>query len=173
MVRAPRRLALRRLAALLLLTACASPAAVEPQGLPSGAQRAAVVRHVDGDTLWLRGLGGGPVPPTATKVRVLLVDTPEVRPQECGGAEAKRRTAQLVPAGSEVRVERDADPRDRYDRLLLHVYLPDGRSMGEVLVAEGHATVLQVAPNRRHLERFERAESDAREAGRGLWSACR
>lgn len=145
----------------------------DPLPVPGGAQRAEVVRHVDGDTVWLRGVGGGPVPPRATKVRILLVDTPEVAPEECFGSRAARLTAQLLPLGSDVRVERDRDLHDRYDRLLLHVWDAQGRSLGESLLASGHATVLVVKPNTRHLERFRDVERQAREAGRGLWSACR
>ncbi|MEO6205861.1 MAG: hypothetical protein ABIO67_10845, partial [Mycobacteriales bacterium] len=71
-----------QVALLLAVTGCAStaPAARVPGGLvvPEGAQQAVVVRHTDGDTIVLRGIGTGPLPGGAdTKVRVLEVDTPE------------------------------------------------------------------------------------------------
>ena len=104
---------------------------------------------------------------------MLLVDTPEVHgEQECLGPEASARAEQIVPVGSTVRVQRDEDLLDRFDRVLLHVWNAEGVNLGERLVVEGFATVLQVDPNRRHLERFEAAEREARDAGRGLWSAC-
>jgi endonuclease YncB( thermonuclease family) len=132
-----------------------------------------VVRVVDGDTVVLRGRGTGPLPGDPTRVRVLLVDTPEVGDeQECFGAEAAGRTGDLLPEGARVRVEADVDPTDRFDRALLHVWTPSGAHLGEVLLAEGYATVLQVDPNRRYLDAVQEREREARADGRGLWSAC-
>jgi len=141
--------------------------------VPDGAQEAVVVRVSDGDTLRLRGRGTGPVPGDSTRVRVLLVDTPETQEQvECFGPEAAARTAELLPEGSLVRVEADRDPQDRFGRLLLHVWNADGVNVGEALVAEGYATVLQIDPNERYLDVFAAREDAARAEGRGLWGAC-
>jgi endonuclease YncB( thermonuclease family) len=104
-------------------------------------------------------------------VRVLLVDTPELA-GECYGQEAAQRTAELVPPGAKVLVQADRDPEDRYGRALLHVWDDAGGSLGLTLLDEGYATVLQVEPNRLHLEAFQAAERQARESGRGLWGAC-
>lgn len=177
---------LRHVVALLALaatlTGCSLPSAqpLRPSSaaegsvpVPADAQEAVVVRITDGDTLVLRGRGTGPLPGEPTKVRVLLVDTPEVHgEQECLGPEASRRAQQLAPPGSRVRVQADRDPRDRFGRALLHVWTEAGDNLGEVLVAEGYATVLQLAPNRLHLEAFEAREREARAAGRGLWAQC-
>ena len=161
-----------------LLTAGCAPAAPEAAttGLPvpAGAQEATVVRLADGDTVVLRGRGSGPLRGDRTRVRILLVDTPEVFPeQECFGRQAADRTAELLPDGSTVRIEADRDPTDRFGRSLLHVWTAEGINVGEALVREGYATVLQIDPNERYLDVFENAEAAAREAGRGLWSACR
>lgn len=163
------------LAALLLSGCAAAPDPAEPGvPVPAGAQEATVVRQVDGDTVVLRGRGSGPLPAAPTKVRVLLVDTPEVHGDpECFGAEASDRFADLAPDGATVRVLADRDPRDRFDRVLLHVWNDDGVNVGEALVREGYATVLQVGRNRLHEQAFAAAEREARSAGRGLWSACR
>jgi micrococcal nuclease len=105
---------------------------------------------------------------------VLLVDTPEVHgEQECFGAEASARAAELLPDGAQVRVEADRDPQDRYDRALLHVWTEDGVNVGEQLVREGLAEVLVVEPNDRYVEAFDAAQEQARAGGRGLWEACR
>ncbi|HVM27819.1 MAG TPA: thermonuclease family protein [Mycobacteriales bacterium] len=141
--------------------------------VPTDAQTAVVVSVTDGDTVRLRGRGTGPVPGESTRVRILLVDTPEVHQEvECFGPEASARAEQLVPPGSTVRVQADADAEDRFGRLLLHVWNAEGVNLGEALVAEGYATVRQIDPNRRYLEQFEAREQEARRAGRGLWSAC-
>lgn len=141
--------------------------------VPADAQEAVVVSVADGDTVRLRGRGAGPVPGDESRVRVLLVDTPEVNQGvECFGPEASERTKALLPRGSTVRVAADRDLEDRFGRLLLHLWTEDGVNVGESLVADGYATVLQIDPNRRYLDVFQRREDEARAAGRGLWSAC-
>lgn len=147
-----------------------------PPGLPvaQGAQQATVVRHVDGDTVVLRGRGVGPLPATPTKVRLLLIDTPEVFVnQECFGPQASDRTAELLPVGDAVRVEADRDQTDRYGRTLLHVWTGDGVEVGQALLRGGFATVLVVQPNERYLADYRRAEQQADRADEGLWQACR
>lgn len=131
------------------------------------------MRSVDGDTVVLRGRGAGPLPAEPTRVRVLLVDTPEVvdRP-ECFGPEAAARTAELLPPGTRVRVEADRQLRDRFDRPLLHVWDDAGVHVGAELLRGGHATVLFLRPNDRYLDQLRAVETEAREAGRGLWAAC-
>lgn len=172
------RLLLPLLCAAVLLTGCGQlpvPAAGGPDLLPVpiGAQRAVVVRHTDGDTFWLRGVGVGPVPARRTKVRLLEVDTPEVfGTPGCFGTEASARTAALLPVGAEVQVETDQAARDRYGRLLLYVWTPSGASLEELLLRDGYARVLYVRPNQRHLAVLRRVEAQARQARRGLWGAC-
>ena len=168
----------RAAALVLLLTACVAPEEPEPAApgipVPAAAQQATVVRLVDGDTVQLRGRGVGPLPADRTRVRILLIDTPEVHEQqECFGEEASDRAAQLLPDGSSVQVEADRDREDRFGRSLLHVWNADGVNVGEALVREGLAEVLFLRPNDRYLRQFEAAEQQARSAGRGLWSACR
>ena len=163
-----------------LLAACSPTTPVGTAGsagglaVPDDAQAATVVRLVDGDTVVLRGRGVGPLTGQPTRVRVLLVDTPEVhRERECFGEQASARAAQLLPDGAQVRVEADRDPTDRFDRALLHIWTADGVNVGEELVRGGFAEVLVVEPNDRYVEAFDAAEDEARAAGRGLWEACR
>ncbi|HEY8547400.1 MAG TPA: thermonuclease family protein, partial [Acidimicrobiales bacterium] len=88
---------------------------------PPSPGAAVVVHVVDGDTLVVRFRGGG-----EARLRLIGIDTPESvatdRPNECFGQEASAALAALLPAGTPVRVERDVEPRDRYDRLLGYVY---------------------------------------------------
>ena len=171
--------------AALLLTGCgdapARPSSAQPANgvpatpgipVPAGTQQATVVRTVDGDTVVLRGRGTGPLPADPTRVRVLLIDTPEVFEQpECFGEQAADRFAELAPDGATVSVQADRDREDRFGRALLHLW-SGGVNVGEALVREGYATVLVVRPNELHLPAFQAAERQAQQAGRGLWSAC-
>jgi micrococcal nuclease len=151
--------------ALISMVACTGGG----ESLPSGQGR--VVRVVDGDTVIVR-LGAVDEP-----VRLLGIDTPESvapnRPVECYGKEASKRTAALLPAGTRVRLERDVEPRDRFDRLLAYVVrVDDATFVNLALLEEGYAELLVIEPNHAHAVAFSAAASDARTAGRGLWSAC-
>lgn len=176
--RAPLRVL--QLSLLLALTGCGPPEATRAGApaegsvpVPAGAQEAVVVRITDGDTVVLRGRGTGPLGSAPTRVRVLLVDTPEVTgTSQCLGPQASARTEQLLPVGAVVHIQADEDLHDRYGRTLLHVWDPDGVNLGEALLHEGLAIVQQVAPNRRYLTQFEAAQRAAQDAGRGRWSAC-
>src|SRR5437867_10624438 len=100
---------------------------------------APVVRVVDGDTLRLR-VDGREEP-----VRLIGINTPESvdprRPVECLGKEASAKTAEFLRGVQTVEVEPDPtqDARDAYARLLLYVWLPDGRLLNRELIASGHA----------------------------------
>ena len=129
--------------------------------------RDTVVRVVDGDTVVLRSAG---------KSRLIGVDTPEVfgRPG-CFGEEASEFAKRMLRPGMPVKVERDAEPRDRYGRSLLYLTLPDGRSFNEMLVSEGFAVPLTIPPNVRYAARFRDLANRARREEFGLWSpaTCR
>jgi micrococcal nuclease len=138
--------------------------------LPDGAN-ATVVRVVDGDTIVV-AVGG-----REEKVRLIGVDTPETvdprRPVGCFGPQASHHTKQLLPSGAAVQLERDAEQRDRYGRLLAYVHRrPDGLFVNQELLADGYGVTLSIAPNTTFAGRFASIERSARQAGRGLWSAC-
>ena len=143
-----------------------------------GRERGEVVRIVDGDTLYLRGDGDllGPGGADGTAVRLLQIDTPETvapgSPVECWGPEASAALADLVPPGTSVSVEADEELLAPFDRVLLYVYDAGGDMVNLEMVRAGHAEAVLYEPNDRHIERMRAAEAEAREAGRGLWSAC-
>jgi micrococcal nuclease len=135
-----------------------------------GARTGQVVRVVDGDTIRVR------VGDREERVRYIGVDTPESArpgtPVECFARRAAAENARLVD-GRRVRLEPDAEARDRYGRLLAYVFrVEDGRMVNESLVRGGYAVPLTIAPNDRYAERFEHAAGEARGSRRGLWGAC-
>ena len=153
---------------MLLPTACASD---DPAADARPAGTAVVVRPVDGDTIVVEIAG------QEEAVRFIGIDTPESvapdRPVECFGPEAKARTAELLPAGTVVRLERDVEPRDRYDRLLAYVFrASDDELVNLLLVEEGYAEARSYPPNVARQGELDRAEAEARAAGKGLWPAC-
>jgi micrococcal nuclease len=159
----------------LLILAVAAAALLGGRFALGGEEAAApssgrVVRVVDGDTIRVR-LGG-----TEERVRYIGVDTPETikpgTPVQCFGKAASAYNARLVRA-HKVRLEFDAERRDRYGRLLAYVYRePDGLFVNAELVRRGYAQPLAIAPNVAHATEFRRLARAARRGGRGLWAAC-
>jgi micrococcal nuclease len=146
-------------------------------GVPAGAQRGVVERIVDGDTIWVRAEGPGPLPPNATsKIRLLEIDTPETvhpsMPVQCGGPEASAFAASQLPVGSVVYLEADREDTDQYGRFLRYVYRADGRMFNQIAVQQGYAKAVLYPPNDRHIAAMYEAETKARNAGRGLWGLC-
>lgn len=146
----------------------------EPLELPAGAN-GEVVGHVDGDTLDIAFAVDGQR--VVERVRLIGVDTPETKkpdtPIECFGPEASARLSALLPIGSYVDAVRDTEARDDYGRLLAYVHrASDGVLVNEVLVREGYARTLFIAPNLAFESTLLAAERSARTDGRGLWSAC-
>ncbi len=154
---------------LMMLAAVAVGGCSHPQVTDPGS--ATVVEVVDGDTVELRF---GPIVET---VRLLGVDTPETIhptvPEQCFGAEATAELRRLLPAGTEVEVFRDAQSRDHYGRLLLHLRRPgDELAVNLHLVEHGFGAATFYQPNHHDRRRFLDAERQARAQGRGLWEAC-
>ena len=169
----------------MLVTALAATGAVlsgctggsGPGGDPSPpvstvvASNATVVRVVDGDKIVVDVDGRDET------VRLIGIDTPETvkpnSPVECFGPEASAATKALLPAGAPIRLERDVEARDDYDRLLAYVFLAaDGTFVNLRLVRQGFAALLTFPPNVAHVDEFVDAAEAARADGLGLWSAC-
>lgn len=108
---------------------------------------ATVVAITDGDTLRVRISG------VEERVRLIGIDTPETHGRgglrECFGAEATERLKKLVPPGTSVRL-----------------------GVNLAMARDGYAAALTIPPNVTHADAFRDAVAEAREAGRGLWSAC-
>ena len=182
-----RRLPTPALLAALLLASCSShqvdlsvqaPATFASE--PGGFEEAHVTRAVDGDTIEVEitgsvpGPGAGATQPGTTyRVRLIGIDTPESvdpdSPVECFGKEASAATKALLE-GQDVRLVKDVEETDRYDRLLRYVYV--GEEMANArLVANGYAVAYTYPPSVRHTDVFVSLERDARLHERGLWSS--
>jgi micrococcal nuclease len=150
---------------------------------PGGYEEATVRRVVDGDTIdvALTGRTDGPGAGLTQvghvyRIRLLGIDTPETvkpnTPVQCYGHEASAATAALLQ-GRRVRLVKDVEETDQYDRLLRYVYIGDEMANAR-LVANGYAYVLTYPPNVRHADLFVALARQAREADVGLWApdAC-
>jgi micrococcal nuclease len=170
-------LVLRALGAILSAATAASLTVVvlpAPGRGPAGGRApgsARVVRVVDGDTV-VADLAGSTI-----TVRLIGIDTPETvapdRPVECYGPEASDRLKHLLPPGTPIRLWRDLEPRDRYDRVLAYLQRrPDGLFVNLDQVRSGAAIAKAFPPNTALRATFEQAQDRARTALLGLWGRC-
>lgn len=129
-----------------------------------------VVKVDDGDTIVVDMNG------VDETVRFIGVDTPEThdprKPVQCFGKLASQHTKDLIAKN---RIRLQADPlntnRDRYNRLLRYIYLPDGTLLNLKIIQDGYGLAYTYFPFTK-IDEFRAAERSARESGKGLWSAC-
>ena len=130
-----------------------------------------VISIYDGDTIAVRIDG------VRERVRIIGINAPEMarsgQAAECHAQESTSRVQSLLQGG---KVHLLPDPsqadRDRYDRLLRHVVMDGGGHLALLLVQEGLAEERQYAAPYQWQGDLQTAESQARAAGLGLWSAC-
>ncbi len=145
-------------AAWLLVDRATTSDVVDREGL--------VTRVVDGDTL--RAQIGG----STERVRLIGIDAPERG--ECYSTRATELLRTLAQ-GTVVKILGDStqQERDRYDRLLAYVVLPDGTDAGQVLLVRGAAVVFETRPPFVRHGEYVAAQARAARTGAGLHSACR
>jgi micrococcal nuclease len=162
-------------AALLCLLAVVTQAcartgdSLSPRSAPATRSNASpagdvqVVHVTDGDTVTLTG---------GVRVRYLGIDSPELpgaKTELQGFARAAADRNRVLVTGKTVRLETDAEDRDDFGRLLRHLWLGD-ELVAEVLIREGLGYAQLNPPNTRNRERLQRAQTEARAGGRGVWS---
>lgn len=132
-----------------------------------------VTRVLDGDTV---EISSGP------KIRLLLVDTPEIshnthEVSECYGDEAQEFSTDHL-LGKWVDLEYDVECTDRYGRLLAYLtvpttHAPEGTVFNTLLLSEGYATVLYIPPNgAEHVDEYRDIARDAEKMGAGGHGVC-
>lgn len=146
-------------ASLLLLAGCGTPVS------KCGPSSATVDFVVDGDTIaFIDG----------TRVRLLLVDTPETTQgkNDCFGQEAKAFTVSQV-AGKTVQLSYDeSECTDRYGRTLAYVKV-DGVDLNAELMKRGMGCYLFIKPGgESRSEEFATYEAEAKTNRTGMWGSC-
>jgi len=129
-----------------------------------------VIQFDDGDTIQVDMEG------KKETIRFIGVDTPEThdprKPVQCFGKSAAEFTKNLI-GQNRVRLAADLtnSNRDRYQRLLRYVYLPDGTLVNQKIISEGYGFALVGFPFTK-MEEFKASEKYARENNKGLWGGC-
>lgn len=129
-----------------------------------------VIEFNDGDTIVVDMNGN------KEKIRFIGIDTPETqdprKPVQCFGKAASNFTKNLI-GDNPVRLEADplSSNRDRYNRLLRYVYLPDGTLVNAQIIREGYGFAYTSFPFTKS-EEFKAYENNARTENKGLWNSC-
>lgn len=160
------------------LAAPAASAAVAPAAAPTVAAVAAakppagsiavrVLSVYDGDTIRVRLKG------KSERVRIIGINSPELKPAQCYGRQAASKMQSLAQSRT-VYIKYDATQgnRDKYGRLLRHVYSTKGTSLGKVMINGGFAKEYTYNRAYRGQAGYRSAQAGARKAKRGLWGAC-
>lgn len=129
-----------------------------------------VTSVADGDTLTITQRNG-----ERLKVRLLGIDTPELRSHQCG-ADAASSALRRLADGKNVTVKADPSSGDTVDKFgrYLGFVTDDGVDLGERQLRTGLARVYRFEGRRfSRLRRYRAAERAAQRAGRGLWTRCR
>jgi micrococcal nuclease len=129
-----------------------------------------VTQFVDGDTIAVDMNG------KTEKVRMIGIDTPETHkpntPVQCYGPAASAFTKNTI-GNKKVRLEADGlnSNRDRYERLLRYVYLPDNTLLNEKIIREGFGFYYPYFPFTKSAA-FEKAQTAAQTDKKGIWGNC-
>ncbi len=124
-----------------------------------------VVKKVfDGDTVLLSN---------GKKVRFLGVNTPEVEGRnksvQAGGEEARQWLIQKLK-NKKVRLEPDVEKKDKYNRLLAHLFTEEKEHINLELVKNGLASVNIHPPNLKYTDELLLAQKEAERDKKGIWS---
>jgi micrococcal nuclease len=132
-----------------------------------------IAHYVDGDTVAVNMNGN------SETIRFIGVDTPETHkpntPVQCYGPAAAAYTQNRIKAaGGKIRLVSDSlsTNRDRYNRLLRYVYLPDGTNLDEELIAKGYAFAYVSFPFTKS-DDFSAKQLSAQTQHLGLWGNCK
>ncbi|MFA5986169.1 MAG: thermonuclease family protein [Parcubacteria group bacterium] len=116
-----------------------------------------VTHIVDGDTFDIE---------TGERVRMIGMDTPERgKPYY---AEATAHLKSLIE-DKDVILKKDVSEKDRYGRLLRHVYVGE-QWVNKTMIEDGYARLVTYPPDVAHVQDFKEAETRARETESGIWS---
>jgi endonuclease YncB( thermonuclease family) len=152
-------------------SASSPDAAASYSALPANAEKQEVRNVYDGDTLTLKD---------GRRVRLLGVDTPEVKEQQPFAQEAKAYTKNLCNDHVWISLEPNAaDQQDHYGRLLAHVWVSTSHNnkylcVNEGLVANGFASAYTPNATQAKLHNWDKLlqlQSQARQQKRGMWSS--
>ncbi|EPY33468.1 micrococcal nuclease [Strigomonas culicis] len=136
--------------------------------LPTNVEEATVSHVYDGDTLIIREHNN-------SRVRLLGVDAPALKPRERCAVESAKFVKRLCPKGATVWLQFDEVRKDQYERLLAYIFVRNAGGAGYIcinvaVVEQGLAEL--AAPTDTHLSMREvllKASTYARSRKLNIW----
>ena len=124
---------------------------------------------VDGDTFWVLDKDR-----RRLKIRLIGIDAPETKnvfrkKKHPFGIHSKEYLDSILTKSEYVKLTFDVDSLDQYGRTLAYAYLNDGTFLNELMVRNGYATIMTIAPNIKFEDLFYEAQRYARENNLGIW----
>jgi len=117
----------------------------------------------DGDTILLEN---------GTKLRLLGINTPEVSKRDKiadeGGEEAKQWLIEKL-TGAKIKLRYDLERKDKYGRVLAHVFTKNNEHINLQLVSNGLAIANIWPPNLKYADKLIAAQQQAESQKLGLW----
>jgi micrococcal nuclease len=129
-----------------------------------------VTKVVDGDTVDVDIAG------TVSRIRLIGIDTPELNNsnnlRDCFSTEATSKMSELV-LNKYVILESDLTQgdKDKYDRLLRYIFLPDQTNINKKMISDGYAFEYTYNTQYKYRAEFKLAETQAKSSKIGLWSS--
>ncbi len=103
------------------------------------------------------------------RTRLIGIDAPEMG-QEPWGEKAREHLRKLLKENHwRVSVETDIEEYDKYNRLLVYLWTPDGELLNERMLLDGYAVLFTIQPNSKYVDRFVKAQRIARQEKIGIW----
>lgn len=129
-----------------------------------------VVQVIDGDTFWVERNQGERI-----KVRLIGIDAPETRnvfkkKKHPFGETSKRYLDSVLTNNPHLNLSFDVDSLDQYGRTLAYAFLADGTFINDLLIRNGYATIMTLAPNITYEQTFYQSQQYAREHKLGIWA---
>lgn len=115
----------------------------------------------DGDTFTLD---------SGDKIRLKWVNTPELRPKEAYGEDARDFVKRLILDQTVQLVMDGPNPRDDYGRVLAGITTPTGKDLSLAIIEDGLGHLFIIPPETNDLSAHLEAQRAARKARRGIWS---
>ncbi len=126
-------------------------------------QEATVIAVNDGDTVTLL-LGG-----KHSRARLIGIDAPEMGQEPWGRMAREHLRKLLKECRWHVSIESDIEQHDKYNRILVYLWAPDGQLLNERMLQDGYAVLFTIQPNSKYSDRFRKAQRIARGKKRGIW----
>lgn len=143
--------------------AAALAAEPPPGGWPPPPKTSTVASVYDGDTLTLE---------TGDKIRLRWVNTPELKPPEAYGIEARDATEQFLRGKAVTLLLASDNPRDGYGRVVAGIRTDEG-DLSVHLLELGLAHLFVIPPDDTDLKPMLAAQARAKADHRGIWSTDR